>query len=220
MADEVTTDWRFVLVPEALVDSDLSDAAVRIYLVLATYADRARASFPSIATIGERAGNKARRTVQRAIDELVRAGAVRVEPRTARNGRQTSNLYRLLRMGDVTSDTRATSDTGEGATSDTVISLNKTQKEVSTRPARADDRTGEAHRITSAAYDRDKMINFPAVLKLVQRMLSVGGEPGPVEKAVMGVLDSGKPITTETLRLEYAKHKPRPRRNQAPWEVD
>lgn len=222
MTDEigVASEYRFALVPEALVLSHTSDAAVRVYLALALRANRQGACYPSLATIGREAGNKGRRTVQRALEDLEQVGALRVEARTAPSGRRTSNLYRILRMEGVTSDTDVTDDVDEGVTDDAVTTLNKTHKNQSTRVARADDYTSEAQRITSTAYDRDKMINYPAVMKLIKRMLSTGGDGTTVEKALMGVLDSGKPITAETLRLEYAKHKPRASRRQQPWEVD
>lgn len=75
---------------------DLGDSAIRVYLVLLKSANEGRACWPSIGTIGEKAGNKKKTAVRIAIRELERAGLLIVSPRFCSDGRQSSNEYIVL----------------------------------------------------------------------------------------------------------------------------
>jgi hypothetical protein len=110
MTHEVTADLRFSITPEWVLDSDISDRAVRVYGILARYADsETLQAFPSRETLAQRARCHAK-SVTRAIDELVAIGAVIKQHR--RNGdAYQSNLYTLRRVGPPVSpgtDTRVT----------------------------------------------------------------------------------------------------------------
>jgi hypothetical protein len=83
----------FAIVPEWLIDSGVSDRALRTYVVLARYADADGVGFPSRTTLAKRVG-KSVDTVDRALAELVDVGAIVVDRRDEQ-GRQTTNEYRL-----------------------------------------------------------------------------------------------------------------------------
>lgn len=74
---------------------DLNDSAVRVYGVLATFANAERCAWPSRALIGERCGKDVG-TVGRALKVLVDAGALTIEQRKwDDSGKQRPSVYRL-----------------------------------------------------------------------------------------------------------------------------
>ena len=90
----VDKDVRFALIPEwVLFHQDLSDKAVRLYLVLDRHADRdTRDCIPSRARLAGKLGCSVK-TVDRALAELVAARAITVERRVDAAGDPTSNRY-------------------------------------------------------------------------------------------------------------------------------
>ena len=85
---------HFSIIPEWLIESQVSDNAVRVYATLCRYADKIDGTcWPSISTIGKRCG-KSPSSVKRGIKELKDIGAIEVKPRFLEdNAGQTSNLY-------------------------------------------------------------------------------------------------------------------------------
>ncbi|HCU51635.1 MAG TPA: hypothetical protein DGG94_17855, partial [Micromonosporaceae bacterium] len=120
-----------------------------------------------------------------------------------------SNLYRLLVMTPPGDKNVTTVGDRNGTT---VTRTKGTRKEPSSA-----ELVG-AKRIAAVIYDRDKLINFAAVMKLAEKALRAG-EPAPrVEAALHAIVDAGRPITGETLRLEIARLR-RPANRDSPWEV-
>ena len=74
--------------------SDLSHRAKSVYMYLKDRADSEGRSWPAIKTIALELG-LSRSTVKRALDDLVRAGLLRKDPRWRENGSYTSNLYQI-----------------------------------------------------------------------------------------------------------------------------
>ena len=97
MTEHINADLRFSIIPEWLLDSDLSDRAIRVYSVLARYADNETLqAYPSRDTLAQRC-HCHWRSVDRAIDELVRLGAITKTHRKNGDSYQ-SNLYTLRRV--------------------------------------------------------------------------------------------------------------------------
>ena len=95
--DSVSSDLKFSIVPEWLIDSGCTDKALRAYVVLARYADNENlTAFPSRATLARRMGCH-RASVDRAIEELIRLGAVSKQQRVE-DGRYQSSLYTVRRL--------------------------------------------------------------------------------------------------------------------------
>jgi hypothetical protein len=95
MSDDIRTDiGPFAIVPDWIVRAHVSDRAIRLFAVLARYADRDGRAFPNRAT---QAGIMCCSvdSVDRAARELVRVGALSIEPRFDAAGDRTSSLYRL-----------------------------------------------------------------------------------------------------------------------------
>lgn len=85
----------FVMVPHWIIESGASANALRVYLVLGTYASGPGGScYPSRQTIADQAGMSVE-TLKRTMRELRGIGAVATEVRKRAAGKQTSNLYRL-----------------------------------------------------------------------------------------------------------------------------
>ena len=102
----MTKGWHGKVPQELAYYAALSGSAAKVYLVLATHADRITGQcWVSKATM-QRATGLSRATVTRAITELVDSGWVKREPRF-REGHQTTNLYTLLsrRTGRLRNDT-------------------------------------------------------------------------------------------------------------------
>jgi hypothetical protein len=99
MSDFIDSDIRFSIVPEWVLDAGLSDRGIRIYALIARYADNdTLQAFPSRETLADRALCSVK-SVDRAISELVAAGALRKAHR--RNGDSyQSNLYTVRRIPD------------------------------------------------------------------------------------------------------------------------
>lgn len=74
--------------------SDLSHRAKSVYMYLKDRADSEGRCWPAIKTIASELG-LSRSTVKRALDDLVRAGLLRKDPRWRENGSYTSNLYQI-----------------------------------------------------------------------------------------------------------------------------
>lgn len=92
--NEVRASDYFAIVPEWVLDADISANAIRLYAVLNRYAnDRGRA-WPSRRTLADRLRVSAS-TIDRAKDELVGIGALTVEARVSPAGDPTSSLYTI-----------------------------------------------------------------------------------------------------------------------------
>lgn len=83
---------RFVMVANWLVDEDISDRAFRLYAILQSYAGPGRHVFPARRKLADRLRTSLD-SVDRAMKELVTAGAVTVLSRARVNGSQSSNEY-------------------------------------------------------------------------------------------------------------------------------
>jgi len=90
----------FTIIPEWLLDAEVSDGAVRLYGILGRYADEEGRSFPSRGLLAQRMRTTTK-SVDRRVQELVQVGALVVEHRLADSpsGNQfhRSNIYWLKR---------------------------------------------------------------------------------------------------------------------------
>jgi hypothetical protein len=129
--DNLNTDVRFSIVPQWLLETSISDRAIRIYALIAGYADNETlTAFPSRETLAKRAGCHVK-TVDRAIAELVELGAVSKTQRM--NGdAYSSNLYTLRRVAPHKSPPRDTHVQGVGTPvsppRDTTVPLTRTNE--------------------------------------------------------------------------------------------
>ena len=88
-------EQRFAIVPEWVIDAEISDCAFRLYAVLLRYGQTSGQRMPSRALLARRLQKNSKDTVDRALKDLVRVGAVCVERR--RNGRENlTNRYHLM----------------------------------------------------------------------------------------------------------------------------
>jgi hypothetical protein len=97
MQDNLNTDLRFSIIPEWILDAKVSDRAIRVYSILARYADNETLqAFPSRETLAKRA-HCHWRSIDRAIEELIKLGAVSKAHRKSGESYQ-SNIYTLRRV--------------------------------------------------------------------------------------------------------------------------
>lgn len=88
---------RFSILPEWILDASVSDRAIRVYALLARYADsETLEAFPSRQTLAKRAGCHVK-SVDRAIEELEGLGAL-IKTHRRSGEAYTSNLYILRRV--------------------------------------------------------------------------------------------------------------------------
>lgn len=98
-ADVYTEDGYFAVIPEWVLDSDVSAQAVRLYAVLRRYADqRTGQAHPSRRTLAGRLHVSDAKVVDRALTDLVRIGAIEVFARFSPEGDRTSNGYMIKRQ--------------------------------------------------------------------------------------------------------------------------
>jgi hypothetical protein len=103
VTDQLESDLPpFAIVPVWVLDAGLSSRAVHLYALLADHAGRDGSCFPSRGLLAERMSASVD-TVDRAMAELLKAGAVVKRARAKGTGEQTSNLY-TLRSAKPTAD--------------------------------------------------------------------------------------------------------------------
>lgn len=91
MSNTLEHQIRFSIIPEWILTAKISDKAVRLYGVLARFADnQTREAFPSRETLAERMGCSAK-SVDRAAIELIEIGAM-----TKRQRHNSSLVYTLM----------------------------------------------------------------------------------------------------------------------------
>ena len=114
---QIVSEFYFSIVPEWLIESDVSDNALRVYSALYRFADKDDGTcWPSIATIGAKC-NKSSSSVKRAIKELKELGAIEVKERYLEDQGQTSNLYILKLNPAFKSDTPPQTKSEQGGSS-------------------------------------------------------------------------------------------------------
>ena len=88
---------RYAIVPEWVLGGSVSSRAVHLFTVLACkYSDREHTSYPSRKTLARDLGVAHEKTVDRAVRELERIGALNVERnRKTEAGDYGPNLYKL-----------------------------------------------------------------------------------------------------------------------------
>jgi hypothetical protein len=102
-AEQITADLKFSIIPEWLLDSGCSDKALRLYAVLARYADNDNlTAYPGRGTLAKRMGCH-RATVDRAVEELIGLGAVTKRVRV-KDGKYQSSLYTIRRVAPSNTD--------------------------------------------------------------------------------------------------------------------
>src|SRR5215218_4230246 len=88
-------EQHFAIVPEWVLDAEISDAALRLYAVLLRYGQTSGHRMPGRRLLASRLHKRSRDSVDRALKELVGIGAVVVQHR--RQG--TLNRLLLLECG-------------------------------------------------------------------------------------------------------------------------
>lgn len=83
---------------ECLYRSDLPSRAIVVYMYLADRAGQKDNCFPGVPRIARDTG-LSERTVQRAVQDLKKAGFIQVKERQRWNGADSSNLYTLNNVG-------------------------------------------------------------------------------------------------------------------------
>jgi hypothetical protein len=108
---DLVVEDRFAIVPEWLLDAEISDAAVRLYAVLLRYGQSSGSRMPSRATLARRLRKKSTDSVDRAMKELVGIGAVRIEHRYA-GAQRLTNAYHVRTSRPPRSEPPRPPDTG------------------------------------------------------------------------------------------------------------
>jgi hypothetical protein len=104
MEQSIRLERRFAIIDEWLLDLDISDRAVRLYAVLARYADsETHKAYPSRGTLAERL-KCSKASVDRASQELVEAGAMKKKQRHNSSVVYTLQVSSPMTRGVVTGD--------------------------------------------------------------------------------------------------------------------
>lgn len=81
---------------DSIYGEELPHRAITVYMYLKERADRNNQCFPAMSTIAEDL-NLARRTVQRAVVDLVNVGYIKTEQRLRPKGGKSSLMYTILK---------------------------------------------------------------------------------------------------------------------------
>jgi hypothetical protein len=105
MTDFIDTDLRFSIVPHWVTNSDVSDRALRLYSVLAKFADAETGqAFPGRTRLSKEL-RCSLKSVDRAVAELESIGAVRKTQRV-KDGHYQSSLYTVVRIDPASGKSR------------------------------------------------------------------------------------------------------------------
>ncbi len=105
MTHSIRLDRRFAIIDEWLLDLPVSDRAIRLYAILARYADNeTHKAYPSRATLADRL-NCSLASVDRASTELVRHGAMSKQLRA--NSSIIYTLHTVSPIGRITSESES-----------------------------------------------------------------------------------------------------------------
>lgn len=139
----VSADAYFAIIPEWVLDSDISANSVRLYGVLRRYADQNGQCFPSRRTLAQRC-KVSESTLDRCIKELINIRAISVQHRESADGDFASNMYMIHTLRGVASPVTpplVTSEARGGVTSDelTKATMNESHEpELFARPSLVD----------------------------------------------------------------------------------
>ncbi len=136
----VTRDvGHWSIVPEWVIDAEVSDRAVRLYALLGRYADANGSSFASRRKLADRMRCSVD-SVDRAIVELRAVGALHVEKRQRDDGSYRSSLYTLKTAAPVQGGSRTGA---EGGSRTGAATMNESHKERETSIAAAPRKRNE-----------------------------------------------------------------------------
>lgn len=81
---------------DSIYADELPHRAVTVYMYLKERSDKNNQCFPAMSTIAEDL-HLARRTVQRAVADLIKAGYISTEQRWRKKGGKSSLMYKILK---------------------------------------------------------------------------------------------------------------------------
>jgi len=97
MEEQITTDLRFSMIPHWLLATNVSNTGLRLYAVLAKFADAETGqAFPGRTRLSKEL-DCSLKTVDRAVAELIELGAIRKVQRV-KDGYYQSSLYTVVRI--------------------------------------------------------------------------------------------------------------------------
>jgi Helix-turn-helix domain len=212
-------DQRFAVVPEWVIDTELPDAAFRLYALLLRYGNGTGQRMPSRATLADRL-HRSVDAIDRAMHQLVDAGLVRVEHRRA--GRQNlSNRYHLRTTDPALPDAGGTGDRTSAAITDGTTACARTSEEESCRrsaatpgrdPAPTPGRTGAVRVAAQPRHDREIPTDTPPPPPLTgsRRWRTPAEVAGPELLAACGI-DSVEDLSRRCIALRQAAGQPNAR---------
>ena len=183
---------RFAVVPESVLFAPISDRAMRLWSILARYADPEGHAHPGRRLLSEKLACSLT-TLDRAITELKDAGLLAVVPRFTKEGDQTSNDYRLISGPPLTT---------VAATPSPLVGTKGNPSEVDAGttylPA--------AQEIVNQWWeeqDPKPSQKYIAIVRVVQRALAVGWPPELIREA----MDNVPTISARWLEGYVNRHK-------------
>ncbi|MCU1691882.1 MAG: hypothetical protein JWM64_973 [Frankiales bacterium] len=188
---------RFSIVPEWMIDADVSDAAFRLYAVLLRYGGTSGSRMPSRSTLARRIRKQSVDSVDRAMKELERLGAVVVERRKD-GAKHLTNRYHL-RTSQPGRSAAATSPTPAAAGRTGAATAGRTDTARGSRtgaapvaaPVRHDPEPSTESTLTQPADLARRVVASRAEAGLSTRAWG----PDAIERAVVRAQERGWPTT-------------------------
>ncbi|MBC3763432.1 helix-turn-helix domain-containing protein [Quadrisphaera oryzae] len=168
----VVEDQLFSIVPEWVIEADISDPAFRLYALLLRYGNGSGVRMPSRATLAERL-HRSTDAVDRALRNLEEKGLVVIE-RRRRGGVNLSNLYYLRTARPAAVD----GPDGEGGSRSSAATPPSTSGDQATPPRQNPPVTAGGGR-TSAATGRETAAGVAADLRPDPEISTQRSSPPP-----------------------------------------
>lgn len=192
--EQVSADVYFAIIPEWVLDAEISSNAVRAYAVLRRYADSNGECFPSRGTLAARMRVSVD-TLDRVLKELVGIGALVVERRTTAGGDNDTNVYRLMSLtpgGRKSAATGGRKDAARGAAPvrHKPEPINQSQRNQSSAPEGANAGTIIGDWIDTLNHRPPERV-IGQMAREVRKLLEEGFDPAVVSAAVGAVSVKG-----------------------------
>lgn len=178
-----TDTGPFAMLPEWLLEAEVSDRAVRLYGILARHADKDTGeAIPSRARLAEKL-RCSRDSIDRATKELETVGALGVEARFDEAGDRTSNLYTVFRVRQGGREAAATGTSTDAATGGREAAA-QNESQFQRESIEREDLAPLAAAVEIIEHQRKRDLLFEAVCE------ATGTNPSELTKPARGALNT------------------------------
>jgi len=213
----LAADNYFSMIPEWVLDAEISAKSVRLYCVLQRYANSHGVCFPSRATLAERC-KCSLRTVDQAVDELQAIGALMVKKVRSDRGDWANNEYTVVTSDPLGVVQKTTLPSAENDTTGRAGNDPTGSAENVPLTKAIDNESHTNQKATANAIAREwweaqtdrPLTPFMALVKILERALKAGYEADRVQRALasFAVVPSASQLEKQMKGIVYGAKRP------------